>query len=71
MNVAVVDPAGTVMLAGTFSGSLPDNDTAAPPAEAAAVNPTVPVTEFPPTTLDALSEIEETAAPAVTVRFDD
>jgi hypothetical protein len=58
VNVALAAPAGTVTLAGTVTGSLPDNDTTAPPGGAAAVRVTVPVTEFPPTTLAALSEIE-------------
>src|SRR5436190_12142391 len=59
VNVALVDPAGTVMLAGTVAGLPLDNDTRAPPAGAAALRIAVPVTALPPTTLDVLSEIEE------------
>lgn len=61
VNVALADPAGTVTLAGTVTGSPADNDTTAPPSGAAAVRVTVPVSESPPTTLDVLSEIEESA----------
>ena len=61
MNVALANPVGTVTLAGTVTGSPPDNDTRAPPEGAAAVRVTVPVTEVPPTTLDVLSKIEESA----------
>ena len=72
VNVALGAPAGTVTLAGTVTGSTPDSDTTAPPGKAAAVRVTVPVTEFPPTTLDALSEIEESSTvPAVTVSIGD
>ena len=65
MNVVLVDPAGTVTLEGRITGSLPDNDTAAPPAGAAPVSVTVPVTWSPPTTLDELSESDasDTALP--------
>ena len=67
VNVAVVNPASTVTLAGTVTGSPPDNDTTAPPAGAAPVRVAVPVTESPPTTLDALVEIEASAMDGVTV----
>jgi hypothetical protein len=68
-NVTLFDPAGTVTLRGTDTGSLPDNDTSAPPAGAAALRVAVPFTNSPPTTLDMSSEIDEstTAALAVTV----
>ena len=66
-NVAVVDPAGTVTLAGTDTGSPPDKDTTAPPAGAGPVSVTVPVTRSPPTALDALSEIDEIEGPATIV----
>lgn len=46
MNVVLADPAGTVTFVGTMIGSLPENDTTAPPAGAAAVRDTVPVTEL-------------------------
>lgn len=72
VNVALADPPGTVTLSGTVTGSPADNDTTAPPAGAAAARVTVPVTEVPPTTLDALSEIEESATGrAVTVSMGD
>jgi hypothetical protein len=72
VNVALAAPAGTVTLAGTVTGSPPDNDTTAPPDGAAPVSVTVPVTEVPPTTLDVLSEIEDSATPpAVTVSVGD
>ena len=61
VNVALAEPAGTVTLAGTVTGSPADNDTTASPAGAVAVSVTVPVTRFPPTTLDVLNEIEASA----------
>jgi hypothetical protein len=72
-NIALSDPAGTVTLAGTVTGSaLLANDTRAPPAGAAAVRIAVPFTVFPPTTLDVLSKIFESAtAGAVTVSVGD
>jgi len=68
-NVALINPAGTVTLRGTETGSLLDNDTTAPPAGAAALRVAVPFTNSPPTTLGMSSEIDEstTAALAVTV----
>ena len=72
VNVALAEPAGTVALGGTVTaGSLPDNDTTAPPAGAAPVRITVPFTGFPPTTLDELSDIEERTDPDVTVSAGD
>ena len=70
-NVAVVLPPGTVTLGGTVTGSALDNDTTAPPAGAAAVSVAVPVTRLPPTTVDALSVIDERAAARVTVSVGD
>jgi hypothetical protein len=71
-NVALSDPAGTVTLAGTVTGSALVNDTGAPPAGAAAVRIAVPFTPFPPTTLDVLSKIFESATVgAVTVSIGD
>lgn len=49
MNVALVDPAGTITLSGTFAGSPPESDTAAPPVCAAPVKVTVAVVDPPPT----------------------
>ena len=68
-KLTLVDPAGTVTLAGTVTGSAPDSDTTAPPVGAAAVKVTVAVTGIPPTTVAVLSEIEETVTvtTAVTV----
>jgi hypothetical protein len=73
VKVALADPVGTVTLAGTVTGSPPDRDTNAPPAGAAALRVTVPVTGFPPTTLAKLSEIDEmvTGVPTVTMRAGD
>jgi hypothetical protein len=71
VNVALVEPVGTVTLAGTVTGSPPDNDTTAPPAGATAVRVTVPVTEFPPTTLDGLSTIDKSVGRGVTVSVGD
>jgi hypothetical protein len=72
-NVALALPAGTVTVARTLAGSVPDNTTSAPPAGALPVRVAVPVTGFPPTTLDALSTIEDsvTACEARTVSTED
>ena len=69
LKVALVAPAGTVTLGGTVTGSLADNDTDAPPDGAGLPNCTVPVTELPPTTDEALSEMTSvfTTAPTVNV----
>jgi hypothetical protein len=61
VNGALADPAGTVTLGGTVTESPADNNTTAPPPGAAAVSVTVPVTGFPPTTLDVVNEIEASA----------
>jgi hypothetical protein len=66
-KVALVDPAGTVTLAGTDTGSPPERETTAPPAGADPVSVAVPVTRSPPTALDALSEIDEIETPATIV----
>src|SRR6267378_6181628 len=59
-NVAVVAPAGTVTLEGTLAAPLLlESATCAPPVEAGPLNVTVPVEEFPPTTLVGFSETEE------------
>jgi hypothetical protein len=47
-KVALVVPANTVTLAGTVSGSPPDNVTTAPPGGAAPVSVAVPKTAAPP-----------------------
>src|SRR5260221_1427591 len=64
VNVALAAPAGTVTMSGTVSGSAPVTATTAPPTGAGAVRPTVPVTESPPTTVEALNESVETATRA-------
>ena len=66
-NVALVSPLFTVTLGGMITGPALDNATTAPPAGAAPVSVTVPVSELPSTTLAALSEILARAARAVTV----
>jgi hypothetical protein len=71
VNVAVFEPAGTVTVGGTVSGSLPDSDTTVPPEGAALFKVTVPVTELPPVTLAALREIDDRTGTAVTVSVDD
>jgi hypothetical protein len=63
VNVAVVDPAGTVTVAGTVTGPSPDSDTTAPPAGAPLLSVTIPLTDSPPTTVAALSDIDTSAAP--------
>ena len=57
MNVALVAPAATVTLAGTRAAVvlLLESATCAPPVGAAALSVTVPVDEFPPTTLVGFS----------------
>src|SRR5258708_26039634 len=67
MNVAVVDPAGTVSVAGTMSGSVADRVITAPPAGAGAPSVMVPFTWFPPTTVEAASETDTANACPVTV----
>ena len=56
VKVALVDPAGTVTLAGTVAAVvlLLDSETARPPDGAAEVRVTVPVAELPPTTVAEL-----------------
>jgi hypothetical protein len=58
VNVALVDPAATVTLAGTCAALvlLLDSDTLAPPLGAAPLNVTVPVAELPPVTLVGLTD---------------
>ena len=64
-NVAEVEPAGTVTLAGTVAAAeLELNATTMPPAGAADVSVAVPVAEFPPTTEVGLTEIEASEAGA-------
>ena len=68
VNVAVVDPAPTVTLAGTVAAALLlDSVTAAPPVGAAPLNVTVPVEELPPTTVAGLTETDTRLSGAVSV----
>jgi hypothetical protein len=73
VNVALVAPDGTVTLGGTVTGSALDNAIATPPAGAALLMTTVPVTDAPPTTVGALrvNAVTLTAGPVVTVRICD
>ena len=68
---AVVAPAATVTLAGTVAAALPlDSVTTAPPAGAALLRVTVPVEEFPPTTVAGLNDTDESTG-ALMVRVAD
>jgi len=61
VKVALVPPANTVTLGGTWAAPvLPlESRTCAPPAGASPLNVTVPVEEFPPVTPVGFTEIEE------------
>lgn len=62
VNVAVLEPAATVTVAGTDAAELlPDSVTWTPPAGAFPVSVTVPVMLTPPTTTGALAATEERA----------
>ena len=56
VNVAVVEPAGTVSVGGTVAGLMADSWTTAPPDGAGAFSVTVAVDDDPPGTLVGLSE---------------
>jgi hypothetical protein len=60
-NVAVVAPAETITLAGTWAAVvlLLDSATVAPPVGAAPLNVTVPFDEVPPVTLVGFRETED------------
>jgi hypothetical protein len=61
VNVALVAPAATVTLAGTWAAAvlLLESATCAPPVGAGPLRVTVPVEEFPPTTLVGFNVSEE------------
>lgn len=64
VNVLLVEPAGTLTLAGVDAAEeLSESETTAPPLGAAALNVTVPVEELPPVTLVGLSETVESVGP--------
>ena len=64
VNVADVEPDGTVTLLGTLADELLLLKlTTLPPDGAAALNVTVPVEPFPPTTLVGFNDTEETVGP--------
>ena len=68
VKVAVFDPAGTVTVAGTVALELFElRFTICPPVGAATFRVTVPVEEFPPTTLVGDSETELTFAEAIEI----
>ena len=69
VKVALVEPAGTVTLAGTVATAvLPlDRVTTAPPAGAAPLNVTVPCDDPPPVTVDGFSVSEEAVIAGTTV----
>ncbi len=58
VNVALVAPAATVTLEGTWAAAalLPESASCAPPAVAGPLNVTMPVEEFPPVTLVGFNE---------------
>jgi hypothetical protein len=69
-NAALVEPPETITLDGTLTGSAAVSETTAPPDGAAPLSVTVPLTEFPPTTLTALSDTDDKMRP-MTVSVDD
>jgi hypothetical protein len=63
VKFALVDPAGTVTLAGSDAAlELSESETSAPPLGAAALSLTVPVADVPPTTAVGLTATDESAA---------
>ena len=67
-KVAVVFPAGTVIVAGTIADELLlDNATEMPPVGAAVLRVTVPVERLPPVTEVGLSDSEDSATAGMMV----
>ena len=66
-NVALVAPAATVTLAGTWATVvlLLESTTCAPPVGAGPLSVTMPVEEFPPVTLAGLTASDEIETPGV------
>jgi len=63
VNVRLVDPAGTVTLAGSLTDvELSDRAITAPPDGAAALSVTLPVDELPPTTVVGFTDNAERVA---------
>jgi hypothetical protein len=68
LNVAVVEPAGTVTVEGTIAAALSEeSETVVPPVGAAEASVTVPEVELVPITPLGLSETDETAGAATLV----
>jgi hypothetical protein len=67
-KVAVLLPAARLTVLGTEAEALLlERETETPPAGAAPLKLTVPMTEVPPVTLAGLTEIEESATPSLGV----
>src|SRR5438093_159954 len=64
VKVALVAPAGTMMLAGTVAAiELHESETTPPPVSAGALKVTVPVAGLPPTTVIGLIDTVERTGP--------
>src|SRR5437867_1646899 len=64
VKVALMAPAGTMILTGTIAAvELHESETVPPPLSAGALKVTVPVADVPPTTLVGLNDTVERAGP--------